>query len=321
MKILSVKVAKKIREANNIVSFELVALNGEMLPAFEAGSHVDVYIKDNLIRQYSLCNDPAHSNCYRIAILRDSVSRGGSIAMHDLINEGDVIRISEPKNNFSLVNSKRFLLFAGGIGVTPILSMAQYLAQNSIYFEMHYCGRSLDSMAFLQEISSSTYADSVQIHVDDGDAEQRLNITSVLKSEYTESQIYVCGPAGFIDFVIKSAKDAGWPNENIHREYFGAANINEESSVNDFDFEVEVASTNQRYFIPKDKTIIEVLSENGIEIPVSCEAGVCGTCLTNILDGIPDHKDIYLSDAEHAKNDQFTPCCSRSKSAILVLDM
>ncbi|WP_050463367.1 PDR/VanB family oxidoreductase [Herbaspirillum autotrophicum] len=318
MNTLSVKVTKKTVEARDIVSFELMASDGGDLPSFAAGAHVDVHVAPGIVRQYSLCNAPHERHRYRIAVLRDPASRGGSAGMHDAVAEGDVIQISAPKNHFALTAAPRVLLLAGGIGVTPLLCMAQAMAASGADFDMHYCGRSLSSIAFQAEIAASAYGDKVHFHADDGAAEQKLDIQRLLAANAVGTPLYVCGPGGFIDFVMQSARQAGWEDSQIHREYFGAAAV---SNADAHAFEVQAASTGKRYRIPADKSVIEVLAEQGVEIPVSCEQGVCGTCITRVLEGVPDHRDMYFNDEEHARNDQFTPCCSRAKSALLVLDI
>jgi vanillate O-demethylase ferredoxin subunit len=315
---LEVKVIRKTMEAEGIASFELAHADGAPLPAFSAGSHVDVQVPGGLTRQYSLCNDATEQHRYRIAVLRDPTSRGGSVAMHEAVNEGDVIRISPPKNHFPLQHAPRTLLLAGGIGVTPLLCMAQRLAAIHADFTLHYCTRSAERTAFRQEISSSAFADKVSFHFDAGPAEQKLDLPAVLAGATPEHQLYVCGPAGFIDHVVNTAKASGWRSEQIHLEYFGAA---PQDTAGDTGFEVKIASTGKSYTVGAEQNIIQVLKDNGIEILTSCEQGVCGTCITRVLEGEPDHRDMYFTDEEKAKNDQFTPCCSRAKSKTLVLDL
>lgn len=315
---LSVKVVNKIQEAVDIAGFELAALDGSPLPPFSAGSHIDVQVRDGLVRQYSLCNDPGETHRYQIGVLRDPKSRGGSVAMHEEIKVGDVIRISEPKNHFALVPAKRTLLFAGGIGVTPVLCMAERLAQTEADFAMHYCTRSIERTAFHARIKASAFADRVQFHFDAGPPEQKLDLPALIAQPDTDTHLYVCGPGGFIDHVINTAKELGWSSAQIHLEYFGAK---AQDTSGDGAFDVKIASTGKTYTVPADKTIIAVLAQNGVEIPTSCEEGVCGTCITRVLEGTPDHRDVFFTEQERAKNDQFTPCCSRAKSACLVLDM
>lgn len=318
MESLVVKVIRKVTEAEGIVSFELASADGAPLPAFSAGSHVDVQIPGGLTRQYSLCNDATEQHRYRIAVLRDPTSRGGSSAMHEAVNEGDVLHISAPKNHFPLQHAPRTLLFAGGIGITPLLCMAQRLAAINADFSLHYCTRSAERTAFRQEINESTFADKVNFHFDAGDAGQKLDLPSTLAGAGSGHQLYVCGPTGFIDHVVAGAKAAGWLPEQIHLEYFGAA---AQETSGDTAFEVKIASTGKSYNVAAGQNIVQVLKGHGIEILTSCEQGVCGTCITRVLEGEPDHRDLYFTDEEKALNDQFTPCCSRAKSKTLVLDL
>lgn len=314
---LSVRVAARQLEAEDIVSLELVSVDGTQLPPFSAGSHIDIVIAPGLTRQYSLANAPDMRDCYRVGILKDPGSRGGSVAMHQL-QVGDMVRISEPRNHFPLVPAERTLLLAGGIGITPILCMAERLSRIGSRFEMHYCARSPQRTAFRDTIGTSAYAGQVHFHFDDGAPSQKLDLDLLLATPDKQTHVYVCGPGGFIDAVLKTAVAKGWPQENIHREYFGAPAV----AVGDTSaFDVKIASSGRVIAIPADRTITEVLAENGIDIPISCEQGVCGTCITRVLQGHPDHRDAYFTDEEKARNDQFTPCCSRSKSGMLVLDL
>lgn len=315
---LEVKITRKTTEAQDITSFELAGAGGAVLPAFSAGAHIDVHIPDGLIRQYSLCSDQQERDRYLIAVLRDPKSRGGSIAMHDHVHEGDMLCISEPKNHFPLVPAKRSLLLAGGIGVTPILSMAERLARTGADFEMHYCTRSRARTAFIDRIGASAYADRVHLHFDEDHTAQKLDLPALLAVPDSDTHLYVCGPTGFIDYGTNTARQNRWANEQIHLEYFGAQ---QQDSAKEVEFEIRIASSGQRFMVPADKTVVRVLEENGIVIPISCEQGVCGTCITRVLDGVPDHRDLYFTDEEQAKNDQFTPCCSRAKSPSLLLDL
>lgn len=315
---LQVRVRTKTVEAEGVCSFELVADHGGPLPAFSAGAHIDVHIAPGLIRQYSLCNASSERDRYRIAVLLEPQSRGGSSGMHEKIQVGDLVRISNPKNHFELTLANHSLLLAGGIGVTPILSMAQTLHSIDKEFEMHYCGRSKDRMAFLSEIGDSAFANHVKIHTDDGPPELKFNTDRILAKPSMDTHLYVCGPSGFMDYVLATARRHGWSEEQLHREYFAGTDTKQSS---DTPFEVRIASSGRTYQIPADKSVIDVLTSNGIDISFSCESGVCGTCLTGLLEGTPDHRDTFLTDAERAVNNQFTPCCSRAKSPLLVLNI
>ena len=311
-----VKVLRRREEAQDIASFELVRADGGALPPFSAGSHIDVHLPIGLVRQYSLVNDPHDAAHYRIGVLRDPDSRGGSASMHAHVHEGDMLTISEPRNHFPLVHAPHTILLAGGIGVTPLLCMAQRLAATGASFELHACNRSLARSAFVEEMRA--FGERFQLHLDDGDAAQKLDLPAALAKAPAGSRICVCGPTGFIDFVVNTAKAQGFPDDHVHLEYFGAA---AQDSSGNREFEVRLASTGQTYTIPVDKPVTAALSEQGVEIMVSCQQGVCGTCLTRVLEGEVDHRDQYLTDEEKACHDQFLPCCSRAKSPMLVLDL
>jgi vanillate O-demethylase ferredoxin subunit len=316
---LSVRVARKATEALDICTLELVAVNGGPLPAFAAGSHVDVQLPGGITRQYSLCNDPKETHRYLIGVLRDPASRGGSKAMHDQVEVGQLLQISTPKNHFPLAHdAQRSLLLAGGIGVTPILCMAERLAITGAGFEMHYCARSAERMAFRERIAAAGFADKVQFHFDDGAAQQKLDLAALLAQPEVGLHLYVCGPKGFMDAVLNTAREKGWPEDQLHFEFFGAEVVKSDS---DASFEIKLASSGRIVMVPKDQTVTQALSAAGVEIMMSCEQGVCGTCLTRVLEGVPDHKDSYLTPEEQAANDQFLPCCSRSKTPLLVLDL
>lgn len=315
---LLVKIVSRHVEAIDIVSLELEAEGAESLPAFSAGSHIDVHVGPGLVRQYSLCNTGQAGGAYRIAVLRDPKSRGGSIAVHDELKVGQVIKISAPRNHFELVPSTKAILFAGGIGITPILSMAERLIASDIDFELHYCSRSADRMAFYAQLCQSTYASRVHFHFDDGPATQRLSTAQVLASPADGVHLYVCGPAGFIDHVVETAKSNAWDAKNVHFEHFSNANL---VQTGDQTFEVVIASSGRRITVQPEQSVASALVAAHVEIPMSCEQGVCGTCITRVISGTPDHRDMYFTDAEKAKNDQFTPCCSRSKTPVLVLDL
>lgn len=316
---ITVRVARKTVEAVDICTFELVAETGAALPGFAAGSHVDVLLPGGLTRQYSLCNDPTENHRYLIGVLRDPASRGGSRELHDLVQAGDSLRISAPKNHFPLAHdARRHLLLAGGIGITPLLCMAERLANIGTDFEMHFCTRSLDRTAFRDRIAQSDFADRVHLHFDDGPVGQKLDITRLLAKPEDGVHLYVCGPRGFMDAVLGSARTHGWPEAQLHYEFF-AADVG--TADGDTEFEVQLASTGRIVAVPRDKSVLQALAAAGIDLPFACEQGVCGTCLTRIIEGMPDHRDAYLTPDERAANDQFTPCCSRARSARLVLDL
>jgi len=317
--LLQVRVERRHAEAEDICSYELVSADGAALPAFTAGAHIDVHVAPGLVRQYSLCNPPHERHRYLIGVLRDPSSRGGSKGMHDDVRAGATLQISEPKNHFPLADAEQSLLLAGGIGVTPILAMAEALSARGAAFQMHYCARSPERTAFRQRIADAPFASQVHFHYDSGDAAQKLDLPALLAQLDRKTHIYLCGPAGFIDHVKATAKAQDWPHDQLHLEYFGASAA--PAAEGDQPFEVKLASSGKVYAIPAGTTVLRVLNDAGVFIPASCEQGVCGTCLTRVLDGVPDHRDLYLEESEQAANDQFTPCCSRSKTPTLLLDL
>ena len=314
-----VTVARKRTEALAIQTFELVHSAALPLPSFTAGAHIDVRTPTGVVRQYSLCNDSQETHRYLIAVLRDPMSRGGSVAIHEHLQEGDSLLISAPRNRFPLEpNAKRSLLFAGGIGITPIICMADELARIGAQFEVQYFARTPQRTAFINRIEQSPFADRVSFHFEDSSNAHQCETRRVLASPDPDTHLYVCGPEGFMQFITLNAKECGWEESNIHQEHFGRAVVAQES---DRAFEVVIASSGRVYTVPPGQTIVETLAKAGIQIPIACEQGVCGTCMTRVLEGEPDHRDALLTPAERARNDQFTPCCSRAKSARLVLDL
>lgn len=307
-------------EATDIVSVELARPDGGELPAFTAGSHIDVECGPDMVRQYSLYNPPAERDRYRIAVLREPRGRGGSARVHSGFEVGRSVAVSVPRNGFALDPMTRHaLLLAGGIGITPLLSMAEHLSASGGAFELHYCCRTRDRAAFLNRLGAPDLAPHVRLHFDSGPADQLLDVSRVLGNSPPGTHVYVCGPAGFMDAMIQSAR-AFLDERAIHREYF-AAPANMGSTGSERSFEIVLARSRARYVIPRDKSIATVLLENGLDVQLSCEQGICGTCLTKVLRGIPDHRDTYLSEGEHRENREMAICCSRALSDVLELDL
>jgi vanillate O-demethylase ferredoxin subunit len=316
---LNVRVAAKIEEAEEICSFMLVPMDENPLPNFSAGAHIDVRLPGGPTRQYSLCNAPDDNQGYLISVLRDPLSRGGSSRLHDVVETGDVLTISPPRNHFPLNHAaSHSLLLAGGIGVTPILCMAERLSQAKASFEMHYCTRSRRRTAFLQRIAISSFASQVNFYFDEESESHRLDLVARLANQDNATHLYVCGPKGFMDAVLNTAREKGWPEERLHYEFFAPP---ERQTDSDTCFEVQIASTGEVIAVDESESVVQALARSGIMIETSCEQGVCGSCLTRLIDGEPEHLDVYLSAAERAANDQFLPCCSRAKSTRLVLDL
>jgi len=313
-----VRVQKKEHLSEDIISLILTSLDGDSLPPFSAGAHIDVALPNGMVRQYSLAKIASEPMAYEIAILRDSSSRGGSESAHRDIKEGSQLLIGAPRNHFPLINSARSLLFAGGIGITPIMAMAAELEGRWADFELHYCARSPERAAYMNYLQASGYKSRVHFHYDDGHAEQRLDVLTVLGRGDPGTHLYACGPKGFIDFIVESARSRGWAQDNIHVEHFSGQIV---SSSDDRTFVLCLSRSGITVPVPAGQSAAQALLDHGLEIPLSCEQGVCGSCLLRVLEGTPDHRDVFLSDSEKAENNCFTPCCSRAKTASLLIDL
>jgi vanillate O-demethylase ferredoxin subunit len=314
---LSLKLVAKWMEAKNIHGFEFVHPKGLMLPAFSAGSHIELHLGRGLVRHYSLCNDPRETHRYLIAVLREPTSTGGARTLHDAVKVGDIIEACAPRNNFPLAQAAdRSLLIAGGIGITPIVSMAEQLSAGGAEFVLHYCVGSFRGAALLDRIERSAFGHRLRLHV--GEQGDRLDIGELLRSADRQTHIYVCGPARMIDEVMTTAQELGWPDSRVHREYFVAETYD---TANDTAFDVKIVSSGLTVHVPKDSSVAAGLALHGIDIPTSCSEGLCGSCMTRVLAGEVEHRDRVLTPVERACNDRFTPCCSRSAGPILVLDL
>lgn len=313
------RVTARRQETEDIVTLDLCDPADGELPSFSAGAHIDIEAGPGLIRQYSLLNDPAERNRYRIGVLRDRASRGGSQAMHRLA-VGDIVYIAGPRNHFELhAGPHHTWLLAGGIGVTPLLCMAQQLQADNRTFTLDYCVRSAAQAAYVSALQEAPFAGSVHVHLDDGAEAQRLHIDERLAMMAPGTHIYICGPAGFMAWCIAAAARAGVPHAQVHVEYFKAAEPADAGT--DLEFDIKLGSSGATLHVPPHASILSVLRDHGITIPASCETGVCGTCLTPVLAGRPDHRDVYLSKQEREAGDVILPCCSRALSPLLVLDI
>jgi vanillate O-demethylase ferredoxin subunit len=315
MPMIEVTVANRKVQAERIVSFELVGLSE--LPAFEAGAHIDVEVAPGLVRQYSIASNPAERHRYLLGVLHEQNSRGGSKRIHSHFLPGTCVRIAPPRNHFRLHEDAAYsILIAGGIGVTPLLSMAHRLQRLHRSFVLHYCARSRGAAAFLNEIAASDFPNSVLLHFDDGPPEQAFDPDAIFASAGNGPHVYVCGPSGFITYVTSKAAEFDVPSTQMHVEYFSA-----DVDVTGASFSVTAARSGIEVLVGPEQTIAEVLSAHNIAVLLSCQEGVCGTCLTAVIEGVPDHRDLYLTDAEKAAGNQMTICCSRAKTNRLVLDI
>jgi len=301
--------------AEGINGYELVDPRGRDLPRFAAGAHIDLRF-GGLVRQYSLCNDPAERRRYCIAVLREDKSRGGSRHLHDTVRVGDLLEVSMPRNNFPLgTSAERHLLIAGGIGIAPIMSMVAELRRGHADFQLHFCARSAARTAFREDLAPLAAEGRVRFHYDGGDPAQGLDVTAVLRDRRPGAHLYYCGPAGLMAAVTAAAKE--WPVGTVHWEYFTAPPA--ASVVEDQPFHVRLAKRCVEYEVKVGESIVGVLRRHGITVPTSCELGYCGACVTRYLAGEPDHRDQVLR--EYGRERYVLICCARSKTPVLHLDL
>lgn len=303
-------------EAIDILSLELVDPAESKLPAFSPGAHLDVQIRPGLSRSYSLCNDARERHRYVIAVLKAPNSRGGSRAIHEAIRVGERITVTAPRNHFPLSPAaSRHVLLAGGIGITPLLSMVEHLEATRQDYVLHYCTRDPARTAFRRRIAPLVRAGKVFIHHDGGRVGDGLDIATLLKQQPDGAHLYYCGPAGFME-TVKNAS-SHWREGAVHFEFFEPP-PSAPAETRNCDFHIVVASSGATYSVGTDESIVEVLRREGVAVETSCDAGVCGTCKTRYLGGEPIHSDYVLTDTEHAQ--WMTPCCSRARGT-LVLDL
>ena len=312
---LRVRVKRKWQAGAEVTGLELAALAGH-LPTFQPGAHIDLHLPNGLVRQYSITNGPGEQLGYSIAVKREPESRGGSAAITDELREGDVLAISEPRNNFPLRrDATKTILVAGGIGLTPLLSMAKALSRSSLDFELHVFARSTSHLPLADELD--VLGASVVRHLGRTPAETAADVRTILGPHVFARQLYVCGPGPMLELTRGLAAALGWPDEAVHFEYFKNSHVIDMSTS----FGVELARSALSLIVPAGKSILDVMRENGIDAPSSCEQGACGTCLTRVLEGVPDHQDVYLNDTEKAGNTVMMTCVSRARSQRLVLDI
>ncbi|MBB3065994.1 PDR/VanB family oxidoreductase [Limibacillus halophilus] len=315
---IKLRIARVICETDKIRRYVFESLDATPLPPFTAGANISVFLPNEVVRQYSLCGDPADRSRYEIAVLCEVDGRGGSKEIHRTFIEGGEVFISSPRNLFPLnQDANHNILLAGGIGVTPMIAMLQELESRQASYELHYCTRSIDTTAFLEFLTPRIQNGRVRIYHDGGDPARGLDIDAFLKSNDQDTHLYYCGPSGFMK-AVKSASEH-WPRKSVHFEYFAASSdenvlVATENSA----FKVKIASTGEVFDIPSDSSIVDVLRDNGLPVDTQCEEGYCGSCMTRYLSGEPDHRDSVLD--EEDRSQFMLICCSRAKSPCLVLD-
>lgn len=316
--LLKMRVAAISKSGRDIRVFDLEPIDGRKLPEGSAGGHIEVHPGEGLIRQYSLVAHDTQANRYCIAVKLDVNGRGGSRAMHGL-KQGDEIAIARPRNNFVLYETApRFVLVAGGIGITPLLSMVHRLHQMGKPFELHVCARDEGAVPFREQLESGPLAGSAAIHLDGPDGRSAMDLGAVLAPPGKNDLLYICGPQPFMDWLRREAVTRGWDEDQVRIESFSAA-IADDSE--DRVFEVELARSGRKVTVSADRTIIDALALEGIEVKFACMQGTCGTCATDIVEGEAEHRDAYFSDDEKAQNQQMCLCVSRARGERLVLDI
>jgi ferredoxin-NADP reductase len=303
--------------AEGVVVLDLGHPDDEDLPRWEPGAHIDLLLEDGLTRQYSLCGDPNDSSLWRIGVLLDPNSRGGSSYVHGNLNEGATVRARGPRNHFPLVDTPHYRFIAGGIGITPIMAMVEAVQRSGGDWTLLYGGRTKASMAFADDLATR-YPERVTVWPQD--ERGLLDLESLFKEPEDNTLVYCCGPEALLSAVEQHSSH--WPAGILHIERFAAKAPTAEEAAEALDqFEVVCQRSGSTFEITSDQSILEVLEEQGIPILGSCYEGVCGTCEARILEGTADHRDSVLSDAEKAAGEMMLICVSRSRTERLVLDL
>jgi ferredoxin-NADP reductase len=310
---MELQVVDRHQETRDIVSFTLARTDSGRLPAWAPGAHIDVMLPTGLIRQYSL-NGPLDCPEWRISVLRERDSRGGSAFLHQAVKAGDRLQVSAPRNNFRLEHARHYVFVAGGIGITPLLPMIEQVAREDSSWELHYGGRSRAAMAFLTYLEN--HGDRVRAYPKDSRGRPPINQIAAIAGQRPGTAVYGCGPAPLLDALRDSL--TRWPRVPLHTERFQPA---ESRSGACRPVTVRLRSSGAVIRVPPDRSILECLEDSGVEILSSCRSGTCGTCLTGVLDGQPDHRDSVLSDDERESGDWIILCVSRARSAHLELDL
>lgn len=304
-------------EADDVVSVVLVREDADEMPPWSLGAHIDLIMRPDLIRQYSLCSDPADRSQWTIAVLLEPASGGGSRFVHEQLRPGSTIQAAGPRNNFPLVEAEHYLFVAGGIGVTPLLPMVESLARAGKDWRMLYGGRRRASMAFLERLS----AHGERVEVCPQEEFGLLDLAGSISAMPPGSAIYCCGPEPLIEALERQCLDSGRPEPHVERFNARPSFLHMEHDEQVAEFQLVLAKTGRQFTIPADKTIIQVLAEERVFVATSCTEGYCGVCETPVVEGIPDHRDDYLTPEVRATNTRMMVCCSRSKTPVLVVDL
>lgn len=316
--ILKARVSDVRQVGSDVIAYELAPCSAETFPVAEAGAHIDLHLEGGMVRQYSLCGDPADRTRYRIAVKREANGRGGSKRVHDSILQGDIVEIGQPRNLFALVPSaSRYVLIAGGIGVTPLMAMAYVLKARGARFTMHVCARSHAAMPFHDELQQVGFAAHVRTHLDDGDPRQRFG-AHALPAWEDGAVIYLCGPRPFMEWVIAEARSLGWPDDAIRTESFVTSWTDQ---AVDRPFDLILARSGRTLHVAAGQSALDVLHANRVAVAASCTQGLCGACVTGVCSGAIDHRDRFLSEREKAAGNKMALCVSRACGERIVLDL
>ena len=311
---MPLRVTRSDKIADGIHLLEFRDLAGKTLPPFTAGAHIGIHTPSGLLRKYSLCNDPAEHDRYLVAIKREANGRGGSINLIDAVKAGDSLMVTAPINDFGLPpRAQDFLFIAGGIGITPMMAMIREVQAQKKRFRLYYLSRSPETTAFRDELAAPEFAGLVTIHYDNGDPSRSLDLRPVLAERKNREHLYCCGPRPLME-AVRIMTDH-WSSTAVHFEAFSDA---ETHKPTDKPFKVRLARSGKVLEVPTTKTILEVLRDNGYDVPSSCETGTCGTCRTKMLEGVADHRDLVL--AEHERGDNIMICVSRALSDEITID-
>jgi ferredoxin-NADP reductase len=304
-------------QAQGICSFELVDPAGHALEPFEAGAHVDVHLPGGIVRSYSLAGDARDSSHWLLGVLLEPKSQGGSAAMHNKVRVGDLLEVGSARNAFPLARgAKHSILIAGGIGITPLKSMAHALKAEGASFELHYCARSTNHVAFMNELQAVVPQEHLHFHFDGGEPSKGLDISNLLKEVAPDTHVYYCGPAGFMRACAEAS--AHWPKETVHCEHFKAPD-SKPLELPDGAFEVHLVKSGATIQVGPDQTIVRAIELTGRRVPTSCLSGLCGACKVEYVAGEVDHRDYILNDDE--KTHCITVCVSRAKGKTLSLNL
>ena len=310
-------VLRRSTPAEGVVVLELGHPDGAELPAWQPGAHIDLVLADNLVRQYSLCGDPHDRAVWRIGVLLETDSRGGSRFVHDSLTEGSIVRVHGPRNHFPLVEATSYRFIAGGIGITPIMAMVEAADRAGADWTLLYGGRTRASMAFAEQLAQR-YPERVTVWPQDENG--LLDLPTLLAQPAEGTKVYCCGPEALLAAVEQRCTH--WPEGSLHVERFSAKPRTEEQNQAALEqFEVVCQRSGITLNVTADTTILDLVEEAGIAITTSCYEGVCGSCEARVIEGTPDHRDSVYSDEEKATNDTMLICISRSLSEKLVLDL